>query len=164
LLRPAPAARVAKQENHIMLTLWNSFDRAFDNDLMQLDKLFSTRPATRSAGNAMAAVPPVNLHETEDAYELSADVPGFTPEQLNVTLEDGVLTLTGKLEEANEQKDEANRSLRRERRRMSFTRTFRFETPLDEDAVAAKIEHGVLTLRLPKAAAAKPKTIPVVAT
>jgi HSP20 family protein len=159
-----------------MLTLWNSFDRTFDKDLMQLDKLFSDfspRGSLRSAASAPRAWPPVDLHETEDAYELSADVPGFAPDQLGVTLEDGLLTLSGKLEAeatADDAADagdagagEAHRSLRRERRLVSFTRTFRFETPLDEEAVEAKTVHGVLTLRLPKAAAAKAKTIPVIA-
>jgi HSP20 family protein len=163
-----------------MLTLWNGFDRAFDREAASLDKLFDQMtPSSGLARRMMWAnhpaervLPAVDLVETEDGYELSADVPGFTPDMLDITLEDGVLTIkgdTGTVEtkaegEAESAKVETSgRVLRRERKRVSFERSFRFETALDGDAIAADMEHGVLTLRLPKAAAAKAKSIPVVA-
>jgi len=95
----------------------------------------------------------VNIHEEDEAYVLSALVPGLSAEDLNIQVLEDVLRIEGeyKLDEAQ--------YLVRELPHGSFTRTLRLPTVIDADHVEAKIADGVLTLKLPKAESARPKKI-----
>ena len=95
----------------------------------------------------------VNIHEQDDAYILSALVPGLKAEDLNIQVLEDVLRIEGeyKLDEAQ--------YLVRELPLGSFTRTLRLPAVIDAEHVEAKIADGVLTLTLPKAESARPKKI-----
>ena len=95
----------------------------------------------------------VNIREEDEAYVLSALVPGLNADNLNIQVLEDVVRIEGeyKLEDA--------RYLMRELPNGSFTRTLRLPTVIDADQVEAKIADGVLTLRLPKAESARPKKI-----
>ena len=97
----------------------------------------------------------INIREEDDAYILSALVPGLQAEDLNIQVLEDVLRIEGeyKLDEQN--------YLVRELPSGSFTRTLRLPSVIDADQVEAKIEDGVLTLTLPKAESARPKKIAV---
>ncbi|MFZ5883532.1 MAG: Hsp20/alpha crystallin family protein [Chloroflexota bacterium] len=97
----------------------------------------------------------VNIREEDDAYILSALVPGLTAEDLDIQVLDDVVRIEG------EYKQDDKEYLMQELPRGSFSRTLRLPAPLDADRVEAKIADGVLTLTLPKAESAKPKKIKI---
>ncbi len=95
----------------------------------------------------------INIREEDDAYILSALVPGLTAEDLNIQVLDDVIRIEG------EYKADEQGYLVRELPNGSFTRTLRLPAVIDADHVEAKIADGVLTLTLPKAESARPKKI-----
>jgi len=101
----------------------------------------------------------LDVAEDVDAYTVKASVPGINPEALEITLSDNVLTIKGESREENESK-ETNWHVR-ERRYGSFARSVTLPAPVNADAVEATNENGVLTLRLPKSEAVKPKKIAI---
>lgn len=115
------------------------------------------RPARRIvrrwAGNDQQALG-VNIREEDEAYVLSALVPGLTADDLNIQVLDDVVRIEG------EYKQDENEYLMQELPHGSFTRTLRLPA-IDANHVEAKIADGVLTLTLPKAESAKPKKIKI---
>jgi HSP20 family protein len=97
----------------------------------------------------------VNIHEEDDAYLLSALVPGLKAEDLNIQVLDDVVRIEGEYKA-----DEADYLLN-ELPHGSFARTLRMPAPIEADRVDAKIVDGVLTVELPKAESARPKKIKV---
>lgn len=105
------------------------------------------QPSNRTLG--------VNIREDEDAYLLSALVPGLKAEDLNIQVLENVVSIEGEF------KADEGEYLLNELPNGSFQRTLRMPAPIEADAVEAKIEQGVLTLTLPKAESARPKKIQV---
>jgi HSP20 family protein len=95
----------------------------------------------------------VNIREEDEAYVLSALVPGLKAEDLNIQVLEDVLRIEGKY------KLDESEYLMQELPHGSFKRTLRLPTVIDADRVEAKITDGVLTLKLPKAESARPKKI-----
>jgi HSP20 family protein len=102
---------------------------------------------------------PLDVAEKGDVFTVKASLPGISPDDLNVTLEDNVLTIQG--ETKQDETIEENSYHIRERRYGSFSRSVRFPVPVEGDKVEAEYENGVLTLSIPKAEAVKPKRIAV---
>jgi len=100
--------------------------------------------------------PPVDIYETEDALVLLADLPGVTPERLTVSVNDNILTIEGRTEYAP-----IGAPIYWEFELPSFYRQFQLSEQIDTSRISAKMKNGVLTLTLPKAEVAKPKTIKV---
>ena len=98
----------------------------------------------------------VNIREEDEAYILSALVPGLNAEDLNIQVLEDVLRIEGEYK-----LDEENEYLMQELPHGSFTRTLRLPAAIDANAVEAKITDGVLTLTLPKAESARPKKIKI---
>jgi HSP20 family protein len=90
-----------------------------------------------------------DIRETENAYILESDLPGFSREDIHAEIKDGYLTIRAEHKSENEDKNESY--LRRERSYGSFSRTFDLEG-IDADAISASFKNGVLTLELPKLA------------
>jgi HSP20 family protein len=107
--------------------------------------------------------PPVDVRETKDAYVLSAEMPGLTREDVKLTFNQGVLTLEGeKQAEARNGEEQGNGNYYQvERRYGRFSRSFRLPAGIQADKVRADYKDGVLTITVPKAEAAKPKTIEI---
>ncbi len=124
----------------------------------ELDRMFSTN-AVGYTDTATDWVPAVDIKEVKDAYEVVADVPGVEPKDIDVSLDDGVLTVKG--ERKSESKDEGEGYTRTERTYGSFYRRFTLPDTADADNISAKTEHGVLKLRIPKKEKAMPKKISV---
>ncbi len=104
----------------------------------------------------------VNIRDEEDAYSLSALVPGLKAEDLNIQILDDVIRIEGEYKQSSPvDKADENEYLLRELPSGSFTRTLRLPTTIEADSVEAKISEGVLTLKLPKAESARPKKIQV---
>jgi len=98
---------------------------------------------------------PVDVREEGDAFVLKAFVPGLTADQLNIQILDDTLSIEGQYPQ-----DEAEYALS-ELPSGAFRRTLRLASELDAEKAEAKIENGVLVLRLPKAESARPKVIKV---
>lgn len=146
-----------------MLTLWNGYDRSLGPELRQMDRLFGEL-APRVAAPRTAGWPCVNVVESDEAILVQAEVPGFKPDQVKVTMHDGELKLEGHAEETSEKQDEhGSKILLKERRDLSFQRTFRLDVDIDESKISAAIKDGVLTVTLPKAEPVKPRQIDVLA-
>lgn len=100
--------------------------------------------------------PAVDIYETEEALTLVADMPGVSKEQLEIDVDQGVLTLSARIEQEPQEK-----SLYQEFRPSGYYRQFRLLEDFDVVKADAQIRNGVLTLQLPKAEAAKPRKIAV---
>lgn len=116
-----------------------------------------TQPVRETPSERETVSPEVNIYELNDEYLLEAELPGVTKDGLEVTLEDNVLTLVGRRQDLLP-KGEA---VYRESRRADFRRSFELDPMIDAEKIAARVEQGVLTLRLPKGPAAKPRRIMV---
>ena len=103
--------------------------------------------------------PSVDLSESENTYEVKAEIPGMKKEDIRVSYEDDVLTLTG---EKKQEKETKKKNYHRvERAYGRFQRSFRLPKTVNKDEIKAKYEDGVLTVEIPKTEAAKPKEIAV---
>jgi HSP20 family protein len=104
----------------------------------------------------------VNIREDEDAYVLSALVPGLKSDELNIQVLEDALRIQGEYKRSRpEDKADESSYLVRELPDGSFTRTLRLPAAIDAEHVEANITDGVLTLRLPKAESARPKQIKI---
>lgn len=122
----------------------------------RMDQLFHrvSGPAISQAG----VYPPVNLYETSDGYVLTAELPGVRKEEIEVTVENDRLTLSG--ERQIEYPKDA--SLHRvERKGGAFRRTIQLPTEVDGDKVEAAYRNGVLRVRIPKGPEQQPRRISV---
>ena len=99
-----------------------------------------------------AAIPPVDLVERNGGYELQAELPGLTENQIEVKLANGILTIKG--EKSSERVEDQDDYHLRERSFGSFQRSFRVPANVDTDKIEAKFDKGVLKVKLPKTAAA----------
>lgn len=116
------------------------FDDFFDSMFSSMDN-WSTR------------VPAVDVEENDKEYTVKAELPGFDEKDVNLTVENHVLTLSGKVDEKNEEKDKDNRKyLVRERRVETFERSFSLPEGVDEENISAQFKNGLLTVTLPKTA------------
>ena len=110
--------------------------------------------------NAGAAwVPPVDIFEEPDALRITAEVPGVSPDNLKISLENNVLSIHGTKEQVAQERSE--RVHRYERTYGAFERSFTLPATVDANNIKASYEHGVLTLTLPKIEKAKPRQIEV---
>jgi HSP20 family protein len=104
-------------------------------------------------------MPPIDMAEDEGSVTLTAELPGISRENLEVTIEDGVLTVQG---EKKEEETAEGASYRRvERRFGQFERRIRLPEHIDAEKVEASYKDGILRVRMPKTKATKPKAIPI---
>lgn len=107
-----------------------------------------------------ARTPAIDVSETESAYLVKAELPGVARDGLNVTINDGVLTINAERKE--EKKDEKDgRLIRQERYYGKFVRSLRLGSDIDEARIDARYEDGVLHLTLPKTAEIKPRKVDI---
>ena len=104
-------------------------------------------------------IPTVDISETENGYEIRAELPGVSENDVNVAVTDNLLTVKG--EKRQEAETEGKNYHRVERRYGSFQRSFTLPRHIETDAINAEFKAGVLTLGIPKAEAAKPTEIPI---
>lgn len=109
---------------------------------------------------AETLAPPIDIAERENEFVVRTDLPGVKKEDISITLENGVLTISAEYKKEDEQK-EGDRVIRQERRYGRFVRSLRLGVPIDEKQIKANYKDGVLELILPKAEEAKPKKINV---
>ena len=100
--------------------------------------------------------PPVDLHETADAYVLTAEIPGLAREDLDIQFHDTRLTLSGVRRERRSESDQYHRI---ERGHGSFSRTFQLPLQVDAERITADLRDGVLTVTCPKSSDAAGRRI-----
>ncbi len=104
-------------------------------------------------------IPAVDITETEDGYEVKAEIPGMKKDEIKINYEDDMLTLSG---ERNHEKEEKNKNYHRiERRYGKFQRSFYLPKHVKADGIKANYKNGVLTVNIPKSEEAKPKEIAI---
>ena len=129
------------------------FDRAFDNFWNDSDFVADGESGQRTW------LPAVDIYENDDAFVATADLPGLKKDDIDVALEDNVLTVSG---ERKFEAREGEGSFRRvERSYGTFRRSFALPRGVDSTKVEAKFKDGVLTLTLPKSEVAKGRKITV---
>ncbi|HSH42920.1 MAG TPA: Hsp20/alpha crystallin family protein [Arenicellales bacterium] len=138
-------------------SLWGSFDE-FDN---LFDDFWRPLRAGRSGPVANGAfAPALDVTESDNEYRVRADLPGVKKEDLDISMQDGVLTINAETRYEDEEK-EKGRIIRQERRYGKFVRSMRFGDTVDVDNIKAEYKDGVLNLVLPKAEQVRPKRIDV---
>ena len=105
------------------------------------------------------AVPAVDVKETDSEYLMEVELPGLSEKDVEVKLDNKLLTISSRKEENKEEKKDGY--LIRERRSSSFARSFVLPEGIDREKISAEFKNGVLNLSFPKSPAAKPKTIEV---
>jgi HSP20 family protein len=144
-------------------TTYNDMVRDFVNMADVMNRVSTGRPYdyARNGGSdgeqERTARLPLDAYATDDAFVLTANVPGVKPEDVEITFEGEELTIRGKFQPAAESQN----YLRHELFHGAFERRLSFNVPVEADAIEAVYEQGVLTLRVPKAEAVKPKQIKV---
>ena len=100
-------------------------------------------------------VPAMEIAETDDAFVVTAEVPGINPKDVDISIDDGVLTLSGEKKEEKEEGKEGSKYHMWERRYGSFRRSFTLPQAVEADKISAKATDGILTVTLPKTKKAK---------
>jgi HSP20 family protein len=132
-----------------LMSLRSAMDRLFEDS-------FVRRPLAPLFDTAAASLP-LDVTRTKDALVVEAALPGIKPDDVEITIEDGTLQIRGEYRE--EKKLGEGESLVQEIRRGTVARAVTLPTGLEPDKASATFENGVLTLRIPKAEATKPKQI-----
>ncbi|SFW13254.1 Hsp20/alpha crystallin family protein [Nitrosovibrio sp. Nv17] len=127
----------------------------------ELDRVRESVSGEGSTATAEWA-PAVDIKEEPDRFILLADLPGVKPEEIDVTMEEGILTIKG--EKRTEAKTEKEGYKRVERTYGSFYRRFSLPDTADAGGISAKVDHGVLEISIPKREAVQPKKISVTST
>ena len=144
-----------------MRTTISRFEPFRSNPLQeQLNRLFN-ESFERSAENSSLTTwaPAVDIYETEQELVVKADLPDVKPEELDIRVENNILTIRG--ERKFEKKVNEDNYLRVERAYGAFSRSFSLANTVNTEAIKAEYKNGVLTLTIPKREEAKPKQIKV---
>jgi HSP20 family protein len=131
-----------------------------------MNRLFNTffEPTAGSNGSSAVArrwVPAMDLVEGEDEFVLRADLPGLSEQDVNIELEDNVLTISGERKSEHEERKEGY--FRLERSAGVFTRTLTLPDGVDPERVRASFDRGVLEVRIPKPEQRKPRKVTITA-
>jgi HSP20 family protein len=146
-----PFERLRSEIDHA----FDDFTRGYWHLPFTAGRVFDVAPYWRG-DFALAATPAVDIAEQDDAYVVTAELPGIDAKNVEVRFADNTLTMRGeKTEETEEKKKDYYLS---ERRYGSFYRSFRVPEGVEADKIEATVKNGVLTVRLPKSAEAKKKT------
>jgi len=124
------------------------------------DRLFETPLASQSREGVQAVFnPPLEIIEDADTVSVSVELPGIDKKDVSVSIHEGVLSISGERRQEREAKE--NDIIRTQRYYGRFKRTLTLTQPILEDKVKATYKDGLLTVTVPKAAEAKPKTIDI---
>jgi HSP20 family protein len=132
------------------------------NEMNRLFNTFFETPTTGGNGGATTLrrwIPAMDLVETQEDFVLRADLPGLTENDVNIELEDSVLTISGERKAEHEERKEGY--YRVERASGAFSRSLTLPEGVDASAIKASFDHGVLEVRVPKPEAKKPQKVAI---
>ena len=142
-----------------VLTRWDPF-REMHSLQNRLNRLFEEQYGSgQEAMTTGAFVPPVDIYEDQHGIQLKLEAPGIDEKDLDIKVENNVLTVNGERKFENEQKEENFHRI--ERRYGSFTRSFTLPNTVDTEKISAEYNNGVLNIHLAKREESKPKQIKV---
>ncbi|AWL13287.1 Heat shock protein 16 [Saliniradius amylolyticus] len=129
------------------------FDRFFDN-------FFA--PSTLGGDRSSFFTPKVDIHDNKDHYTIVAELPGVKKEDINIQLQDGVLTLEAQAHQENKEEAEG-KVIRQERSYGKLTRSFNLGSNVQQGDISANFKDGLLTIKAPKVEQSEPeaKRIPI---
>ena len=145
------------------LANWDPF-KEFDTFQNRLGDLFGKGAECETSSNDNRSAnwaPVVDISEDEQAYVIEAELPRVDKDKVSVRVAEGVLTISGDREFKKESTDQAKQYHRIERSYGRFVRSFRLPKDVEGDQVKAEFKDGVLSVRLPKSEAHKPKEIDI---
>jgi HSP20 family protein len=144
----------------VAIVRWEPF-RELSSLQTEMNRLFNTAfgdvPNGGTAAGARRWMPAMDLLETDEAFVLRADLPGMSESDVNIELEDNVLTLSGERKSEHQEKGEG--FYRVERASGAFSRSLTLPKGVDPEAVSAQFDRGVLEVRIPKPEQRKPRRI-----
>jgi len=146
-------SNLVRQTNRVVpWSVFGDFDDFFDG-FVRARKAPEVTPG-------QAIRPDVDIRETDNEYQVQVDLPGIKKENLDIVIQDGVLTINAETREEN-QEVESGRLIRQERRYGKYIRSLRLGADVNEDSVRAEYRDGILSLSIPKAEEVKPKRVQV---
>ena len=125
-----------------------------------VNALFNSDLSSEVSGYGELA-PWMDMKETEAGYEVKVTMPGIDKDAIDISINDGVLTIKGETKEDDEKEDENGKWLVREHKHCAYYRSVRLPSEVQAENAEAEYKNGVLSLTLPKAEEVKPKSIPV---
>ncbi len=134
---------------------WRPFGMGFPSRLERWMREFEEEWPTARRG----LMPALDVHETDEGYAVTVELPGARKEDVTVEFHEGILTIRGEKKSEREEKNEKRRFV--ERRYGTFSRSFSLPRDADGERIKAVFENGVLTLAIPKSEAAKPRTVAI---
>jgi HSP20 family protein len=147
-----------------MKTLTMYRPNTIQNALSDFDRYFESffgdsilTPAARMLNHG----PAVDVQETENAYVLDMELPGYDEKNIEVHVDGSSLTISSKQEEAKNANDNGGTYILRERRLNTFSRSFKLPENADPETVSAGFKNGILTLEIKKRAEAQKRTIQI---
>ena len=136
--------------------LFDRFNRFFNSANVVNDAALATRGGSKEAMTFPDWAPAVDIQETAEAYVVNAELPDVKKEDVKITVQEGVLSLSG--ERRLEKEEKGKKYHRIERAYGRFERSFTLPDSIDEQKIVATYKDGVLHLMLPKAPSTKPTT------
>jgi len=145
---------LTKKENNLNYGL-----DAFRNDILSVFDDFFTFNPTALFESTWA--PTVDITEDEKALHVKAEVPGIDEEDLTVTLENNLLTISGEKKKERKEENKDNRYIVSERRFGSFYRSIRLPEGIKADKIEARFKNGILNIEIPRDESAQPRKIKI---
>jgi HSP20 family protein len=142
---------------HVVNRLHQTLDQVLNNHFGSNDATLSAPEASSSP--SVSWVPRVDIHEEKDRFVVLADVPGVDPKDIDITAENGVLTVRG--QRKVEKRETENGYERIERTAGAFLRRFTLPEGANTEQIKAKQTNGVLEVTIPKTPAIQPRRISV---
>ncbi len=135
--------------------------QTMQNEMNRLFNTFFDAPSPGNGGQAVARrwIPAMDVVETDDSFVLRADLPGMSEQDVNIELEDNVLTISGERKAEHERNGEGY--YRVERAWGAFSRSLTLPEGVEADAVKASFDTGVLEVRIPKPEQQKPRKVQI---
>jgi HSP20 family protein len=132
---------------------------SFQSEMNRLFNSFFDTPTTGNGSAARRWLPAMDVVETDEYFVLTADLPGLSEDDVNVEVEENVLTVSGERKAAHEDKREGY--VRVERSYGAFRRSLTLPKGVDAEAVSASFDKGVLEIRIPKPEERKPRKVAI---
>ena len=144
-----------------VMTPWTGLGTGLGTLKQEMDRLFDRffEPRLEEVSAFAGWAPKLDVSETKDALVVKVETAGVDPKDIQISLQEQLLTIKGDKHQEKEEKDEQYH--RMERSYGSFARSIRLPVPVDAQKVDANFKNGLLTVTLPKTPAAKGTTIPI---
>jgi HSP20 family protein len=155
---------IKQKEGNAMLTRWSDIDRMFKtinllrNSIDGLSSEFDRSYRWNAGWPGEASTPRTNIYDLGSKFDVRAEVPGFSKDDLSIKVQGNYLELSGTRKSPNPKGYSTHRI---ERKTLSFTRSFTLPADIDAEKVEASLQNGILRLSLTKSAAATPRQVTI---